>query len=323
MIAVGTAPAKSGLMPQRLNTSAMSFSKISIHPLARNIPTATSIAMRYGIMLIAVLNPSFAPSMKVSYTLIFLTTACIVNQHITPSSTIAAIAADNADSVFWSNLAAPHTRIPTKDVSPMIVVSITGSFSFIRCAMQTAMSPTIVATYVAMSIGRKISAGFSAPSCALYAMIVVGIIVNPLAPKTTNIIIALLAFDLSVFISCSCCIALSPIGVAALSNPNIFAAIFISIDPNTGWFLGTCGNIRVKNGATPFPIVLTAPAFSPILIIPIHSARIPVKPSDSSNPVLALVKVEFSISEKICISPNQKALIIPIKTANKMSEIQI
>ena len=48
-----------------------------------------------------------------------------------------------------------------------------------------------------MRSGRKTSAGLAAPSCARYAMMVVGIMVSPLAPSTTNMIMALEALDLS------------------------------------------------------------------------------------------------------------------------------
>ena len=176
---------------------------------------------------------------------------------------------------------------------------------------------------MAIKIGRKTSAGLVAPNCALYAMMVVGIKVSPLAPSTTNIIMALDALDLSMLSSCNSPIAFNPMGVAALSNPSMFAAIFISIEPKTGWFLGISGKIRVKNGATPFPSVLTTPAFSPIFIIPIQRDRMPAKPNESSNPVLAFVKVEFRMSEKISIFPIHTACINPMIMANKMSEIQI
>lgn len=44
----------------------------SIAPEARNTPIPTKMATRYGMIVTAVLNPSLAPSMNVSYTLIFL-----------------------------------------------------------------------------------------------------------------------------------------------------------------------------------------------------------------------------------------------------------
>lgn len=55
-------------------------------PLALNIPTATSMAMRNGIMRIAVLNPSLAPSMNASYTLMRFMAASATKADMTPSS---------------------------------------------------------------------------------------------------------------------------------------------------------------------------------------------------------------------------------------------
>ena len=46
MIAVGTAADRSGLMPTRENICASPCSSSPIAPLARNIPTATRMAMR-------------------------------------------------------------------------------------------------------------------------------------------------------------------------------------------------------------------------------------------------------------------------------------
>ena len=82
-----------------------------------------------------------------------------------------------------------------------------------------------------MRSGRNISAGFAAPSCARYAMMVVGMMVSPLAPRTTNIIMALDALDLSVLSVWSSPMALSPIGVAALSSPSMLAAKFMNMVP--------------------------------------------------------------------------------------------
>ena len=132
-------------------------------------------------------------------------------------------------------------------------------------------------------------------------MIEVGTIVSPLAPSTINMIIALDARFLSGLISCNSDIAFSPIGVAALSKPSTLADTFISIEPNTLCPLGTSGKIRLKNGATPLLKVLITPPCSPIFIIPVQKVSTPVRPSASSKPVLALVKVELSSSEKISV----------------------
>ena len=84
---------------------------------------------------------------------------------------------------------------------------------------------------MAISKGRKMSAGLAAPSWARYAMMVVGMMVSPLAPRTTNIIIALEALERSGLSVCSSPMALSPIGVAALSSPSMLAAKFMNMVP--------------------------------------------------------------------------------------------
>ena len=62
-------------------------------------------------------------------------------------------------------------------------------------------------------------------------MMVVGMIVNPLTPNTTNMIIAFDALVLSVLSVWSSDMAFSPMGVAALSSPSILAAKFINMVP--------------------------------------------------------------------------------------------
>ena len=60
----------------------------SIAPDARKTPTPTSTATRYGMMPTAVRNPSFAPSMKQSYTFIFLRTPLTMNPQIIVKSNV-------------------------------------------------------------------------------------------------------------------------------------------------------------------------------------------------------------------------------------------
>ena len=62
-------------------------------------------------------------------------------------------------------------------------------------------------------------------------MIVNGTSVTLLVLMARNIAIAFVAVSLWGFKVCSSCIALSPIGVAALSRPKILAEIFMSIAP--------------------------------------------------------------------------------------------
>ena len=64
----------SGGNPIRVKTGERKLSNKSRAPEARNMPIATSIATRYGIILTEIVKPSFAPSTKVSYTFTFLKT---------------------------------------------------------------------------------------------------------------------------------------------------------------------------------------------------------------------------------------------------------
>ena len=65
-------------------------------------------------------------------------------------------------------------------------------------------------------------------------MIDIGIRVRPLVFMTRNMIIGFEAVSFLGFNSCSCSIAFRPRGVAALSNPSMFAAMFMKIEPVTG-----------------------------------------------------------------------------------------
>ncbi len=55
-------------------------------PLARSRPMASSIATRYGMMPTAIWKPSFAPSMKTSYTFTRRNRALSRNTTIKPNS---------------------------------------------------------------------------------------------------------------------------------------------------------------------------------------------------------------------------------------------
>lgn len=87
---------------------------------------------------------------------------------------------------------------------------------------------------VASKMGTKTSVGWTALQALRTARMLVGIMVSPLVFSTKNIIMGLVAVSFFVFSSCICAIAFSPVGVAALSNPNILDAMFIKIDPITG-----------------------------------------------------------------------------------------
>ena len=65
-------------------------------------------------------------------------------------------------------------------------------------------------------------------------MTAMGINVRPEVFSTKNMICALDAVSFLGLISCNWSIALSPIGVAALSSPNMFAQKFSIMDPLEG-----------------------------------------------------------------------------------------
>ena len=182
-------------------------------------------------MPMAVLNPSLAPSINASYTLTLRMDACIMNQQMTPKRMTAAMRADREESVSSGRCFARTSSSTMSEVNAKSTPKTTLSQILIFCAAQHASSPPSVAKYVAMRSGRKMSAGLAAPSCARYAMIVVGMIVSPLAPSTTNMIMALEALVLSALSDCSSDMALSPMGVAALSSPSMLAAKFMNMVP--------------------------------------------------------------------------------------------
>ena len=158
------------------------------------------------------------------------------------------------------------------------------------------MIPVNVEKNVAKRIGMKISVGFAAPNCARYTMILTGINVNPDVFNTKNIIIGLVAVSFLGFNSCICSIAFNPIGVAALSSPNILAAMFMNILPVTGCPFGISGNNLVNTGERIRANTLTTPPFSPIFMIPNHNESTPVNPKDISKAVFDVSNVEFMIA---------------------------
>lgn len=89
--------------------------------------------------------------------------------------------------------------------------------------------------------------------------------------------------------------ALRPVGVAALSRPSMLAAMFIKMLPMAGWFLGMSGNNRVNTGLSKRASAFTAPAFSPIFMMPSHKASTPVRPRDVSKAVFDVSNVESTI----------------------------
>ena len=189
----------------------------------------------------------------------------------------------------------PQITNPTEPISPKMVASNTGCSRLMRCQSEVTMIPVIVATAVANKIGMKTSVGCAAPFALRNAKMLVGMMVSPLVFSTRNIIIGFVAVSFFVLSSCICAIAFSPVGVAALSSPSILEAMFIKIEPITGWFLGISGNSLVKTGLSSRANTFTMPAFSPIFIMPSHRASTPVSPSDTSNAVFDESKVASTI----------------------------
>jgi len=146
---------------------------------------------------------------------------------------------------------------------------------------------------------------------------------SPEVFSTRNIIMELLAVSFLGFNSCSSSMAFSPIGVAALSSPNMFAAIFIKIDPVTGCPLGISGKSLQNKGLSHLESWLISPLSSPTFMIPIHKANTPVRPIDMSNAVWDELKVESIICEKTVVSPKKINLISAIINAIKKKAIQI
>ena len=65
-------------------------------------------------------------------------------------------------------------------------------------------------------------------------MMEMGMIVMPDVLSVRNIIIELLAVSFALLMLCNSCMALRPMGVAALSRPSILAEIFIKMAPKAG-----------------------------------------------------------------------------------------
>ena len=132
-----------------------------------------------------------------------------------------------------------------------------------------------------------------------------GMRVSPLAFSTRNIIWELLATVLSSlgFRSCNCFMAWSPMGVAALSSPSMLALMFMSMVPTTGWPLGISGNRRLNRGETIFARIWTAPAFSPIFMMPSQRESMPVSPRAISKAVFDMSKAPRMALLKMPESP--------------------
>ena len=183
------------------------------------------------------------------------------------------------------------------DANPTNVPIIVRSKILMRCLMQQAINPANVEKKVANNMGKKMSDGLLAPNCARYIITPMGIMVSPDVFNTRNMIIASVAVSLSLFRLCISLIAFNPSGVAALSNPNMFAEIFIKMDPIAGCWAGIPGKSLEKSGLTIRAKNRITPPFSPTFISPSQSERIPVSPKDISNAVLDELKVASITSD--------------------------
>ena len=154
-------------------------------------------------------------------------------------------------------------------------------------------------------------------------MMLIGMSVSPEVFKTRNIIIGLVAVSFFGFSSCKPSIAFKPNGVAALSNPSIFAARFIKMLPVTGCPLGISGKSLQNRGFNNLENKAMTPPFSPIFIIPSQSESTPVNPNEISNAVLEELKVELIISGKTWVSPRKTSLTNATAKAIRKKAIQI
>ena len=154
-------------------------------------------------------------------------------------------------------------------------------------------------------------------------MMETGMSVSPEVFSTRNMIIGLLAVSFFGLISCNCSMAFSPSGVAALSRPSMLAAIFMKMLPVAGCPLGISGNSFVNTGESTRAKRLMTPPFSPIFIIPNHSDKTPVSPSEISKAVLELSNVEFIMAGKTSTSPKKISFTKAMTNAMMKNAIQM
>ena len=169
----------------------------------------------------------------------------------------------------------------------------------------------------------KMSVGWAAPIWARYTMMEIGISVRPLVFSTRNMIIGFEAVSFLGFSSCICSIAFRPRGVAALSKPSMLAAMFMKMEPVTGWPLGISGNSLVNSGLSILARIFTTPPFSPIFMMPSQRAKTPVRPKEISKAVFDEENVESIIAGNTSKSPKNTSLTSAITNAMMKNAIQI
>ena len=156
---------------------------------------------------------------------------------------------------------------------------------------------------MASRIGRNTRVGSVAPCWARYMKIVTGNSVNDELLSTRNRICALVAVFFCGLSSCNECMALMPIGVAALSSPRMFAAKFMLICPRAGWPLGTPGISRRNSGSSSRASRRISPAFSAIASKPSHRVMVPTRTSTISTLSRAMSNRAATSRLKTSLSP--------------------
>ncbi len=113
------------------------------------------------------------------------------------------------------------------------------------------------------------------------------------------------------------CIARKPSGVAAFANPNMFAAMFITIEPIAGWLAGTSGNNHRMIGRRAAARKPTRPDFSAKRITPSHKAIMPAR--GKASVITAVLQASKAAPVISASCPD----IAPRRTASRTSPSQI
>ena len=112
-------------------------------------------------------------------------------------------------------------------------------------------------------------------------------------------------------------------GVAALSSPNMLAAMFMKMAPVAGCPLGMSGNRRTNNGLSQRANTDTTPPRSPMRMMPSQSANTPVSPNEISKAVLAEAKVDSTMAGNTAVSPQKTSFAKAMRKATTKKAIQM
>ena len=165
--------------------------------------------------------------------------------------------------------------------------------------------------------------------------------VSPLVFKTRNMIIgfeavsrrrsisaslisprSFLILIFSFLISSMPSMAFRPRGVAALSRPSMLAPRFMKMWPKTGCPSGMSGKSRRKSGLRARARALTSPPYSPIFMMPIHRASVPVRPREISNAVFDDSNVDSMMAGNTSKFPMHNCT-VAMRKATRMNPIQM